>query len=138
MLVIRQQGIMIGIELVMDKESKKPYEPASRTGHKVIMEARKNGLMIRPLDDAIVIMPPLSILKQEIETICQVTYKAIKTVVKIRQFLLKNIPSCLFFCPSFLLRQQLHSWLCACCHALKTNKNFLRNLGIFFSGNRLR
>ena len=32
------------------------------------------------------------------------------------------------------LRQQLHSWLCACCRALKPNKNSAQS-GIFFSGN---
>ncbi len=34
------------------------------------------------------------------------------------------------------LRQQLHSRLCACCRALKSNKNSVQS-GIFFSGNRL-
>jgi adenosylmethionine-8-amino-7-oxononanoate aminotransferase len=48
-----------------------------RTGHRVILEARKLGAILRPLGDVIVLMPPLSITVAELETLAQITYEAI-------------------------------------------------------------
>ena len=57
---VRQQGMMAGIELARDKESGTPYPVEDRMGHRVIMAARKHGLIIRPLGDTIILMPPLA------------------------------------------------------------------------------
>jgi adenosylmethionine-8-amino-7-oxononanoate aminotransferase len=46
----------------------------------VIVEARKHGLIIRPLGNVIVIMPPLAISIEEIDRICEITYDAIRKV----------------------------------------------------------
>ena len=77
---VRQCGIMVGIELVKDKRTKESFESNLRIGNKVIMEARKLGIMLRPLSDVIVFMPPLSITIDEIDKICEVTYESIKKI----------------------------------------------------------
>jgi adenosylmethionine-8-amino-7-oxononanoate aminotransferase len=77
---VRQCGFMTGIELVADKGTKTPFPPQERMGFKVIMEARKRGVIIRPLGDVIVIMPPLSITEGELEELVAVVYQSIKTV----------------------------------------------------------
>ncbi|MFC1595996.1 adenosylmethionine--8-amino-7-oxononanoate transaminase [Candidatus Margulisiibacteriota bacterium] len=77
---IRQQGFMVGIELVADKRTNKPFAAAKRVGHQVIMEARKNGVIIRPLGDVIILMPPLSIQEKELAKLLEITCQAIKTV----------------------------------------------------------
>jgi adenosylmethionine-8-amino-7-oxononanoate aminotransferase len=77
---VRQCGFMVGIELVADRKTKKPYSVQQRIGHRVILEARKNGVIIRPLGDVIVLMPPLAISRQELDTLCDVVFAAIKTV----------------------------------------------------------
>jgi adenosylmethionine-8-amino-7-oxononanoate aminotransferase len=46
----------------------------------VIMEARKRGVIIRPLGDVIVIMPPLSISQAELEELVEVIYQSISVV----------------------------------------------------------
>ena len=69
---IRQTGYMVGIELVKNKKIKEPFEGNARMGHRVIMEARKHGVIIRPLGDVIVLMPPLSITECEIFTLVSV------------------------------------------------------------------
>jgi adenosylmethionine-8-amino-7-oxononanoate aminotransferase len=46
---IRQKGIMVGIELVKDRASKDPFPLKDNIGHQVTLEARKQGLIIRPL-----------------------------------------------------------------------------------------
>ena len=58
---IRQQGFMAGIELVEDRATRKPYPLEARVGHRVAQEARKRGLLLRPLGHVIVLMPPLSV-----------------------------------------------------------------------------
>lgn len=77
---IRNRGIMTGIELVKDKDSKQPFETAEKIAHKVCMEARKHGVIIRNLGDVIVLMPPLSITLSEIDLLCKATTEAIKSV----------------------------------------------------------
>ena len=69
---VRQWGYMVGIELVQDKSSAKNYRPEERIGHKVILEARKRGVMIRPLGDVIILMPPLSISDGELTALLDV------------------------------------------------------------------
>jgi adenosylmethionine-8-amino-7-oxononanoate aminotransferase len=77
---VRQCGFMTGIELVADKETRAPFPPQEKIGIKVILEARKRGVIIRPLGDVIVIMPPLSISQAELEELVEVIYQSIKTV----------------------------------------------------------
>jgi adenosylmethionine-8-amino-7-oxononanoate aminotransferase len=79
---IRQIGIMVGIELVADRTSKRPFEPIEKIGHRVILEARRRGLIIRPLGNVIVLMPPLSISTGEIERLCHVTFASIRAVTE--------------------------------------------------------
>lgn len=76
---VRRKGLIAGIELVKDKKGKEPYLLEPRIGRKVCMEARKYGLIIRPLGDTIVIMPPLSITKEEIKKIVKIVYRSIQT-----------------------------------------------------------
>jgi adenosylmethionine-8-amino-7-oxononanoate aminotransferase len=78
---VRQCGFMTGIELVADKETRAPFPPQEKIGIKVILEARKRGVIIRPLGDVIVIMPPLSISETELEELVEVIYQSIKTVI---------------------------------------------------------
>lgn len=77
---VRQWGYMVGIELVEDKQSRKSYAPENRIGYKVILEARKRNVMIRPLGDVIVLMPPLSITDRELTSLVDVVYESIVEV----------------------------------------------------------
>jgi len=79
---VRQNGFMVGIELVKDTKNKSFFEAKERVGHRVILEARKRGVIIRPLGDVIVLMPPLSISEKELKTLCDVTLESIKAVTE--------------------------------------------------------
>jgi adenosylmethionine-8-amino-7-oxononanoate aminotransferase len=72
---VRQRGTMVGIELA--RAQGVPYEPAERVGHRVVLEARKRGVIIRPLADVIVLMPPLAIPMDDLERLVRVTSDAI-------------------------------------------------------------
>ncbi len=69
---VRTIGLMAGIELVADKNTKEPYPQKDKIGHKVILKAREKGVIIRPLGDIIVILPPLVIEKNEIDELLSV------------------------------------------------------------------
>lgn len=77
---IRQCGFMLGIELVMDKKSRKLYPAGERMGMKVSGKARQEGLIIRPLGNVVVFMPPLSSTKKEIEEMLTILYESIRKV----------------------------------------------------------
>jgi adenosylmethionine---8-amino-7-oxononanoate aminotransferase len=79
---VRQWGYMVGIELVEDKATLKQYAPERRIGHKVILEARKRSVMVRPLGDIIILMPPLSISDDELAALLNVVYDSIRTVTE--------------------------------------------------------
>jgi len=63
---VRNAGLMAGVELVRDKNTKEPYDLEEKTGWRVAYQARENGVFIRPLGNVIVIMPPLSISEQNL------------------------------------------------------------------------
>jgi adenosylmethionine-8-amino-7-oxononanoate aminotransferase len=75
---IRQKGFIVGIELVKDKTAKQPYLWDERIGAQVCQEARNHGVILRPLGDVIVLMPPLSIDFPDLKKLIDVTYKSIK------------------------------------------------------------
>jgi adenosylmethionine---8-amino-7-oxononanoate aminotransferase len=67
---IRRRGFMTGIEL-----EEAPVE--ARLGHQVTMAARARGVMIRPLGDVVVLMPPLAITETELRRLVTVTAEAV-------------------------------------------------------------
>lgn len=78
---VRQRGLMVGIELVADQETGEPFPPGDRIGHRVILAARKRGVILRPLGDVIVLMPPLSVTLEELDTLSSVTAEAVAEVI---------------------------------------------------------
>ena len=67
---VRGRGFMVGIDLG-------EHNPALRMGHRVTVEARKRGVIIRPLGDVVVLMPPLSISKGDLRRLVEVTAESI-------------------------------------------------------------
>lgn len=79
---IRQWGFMVGIELVEDIVTGRPYPPEQRIGKQVILEARKRGVMLRPLGDVIILMPPLSTTDEELRCLVAVVSESIQAVTQ--------------------------------------------------------
>jgi adenosylmethionine-8-amino-7-oxononanoate aminotransferase len=74
---VRRCGFMCGIELAADPRSGLAYDPAQRMGHRVTLEARDRGAVIRPLGDVVVLMPPLAIEPEVLEELVEVTADSI-------------------------------------------------------------
>lgn len=70
---IRVQGLMAGVELASP-------DPAARWGRRVCAAAVKAGVLLRPLGDVVVVMPPLTIGAAEIERIVDVLEAAVAEV----------------------------------------------------------
>ncbi len=66
---IRQKGLMVGIELVADRETKQPFDSRRRVGAAVCTAIRMHGVIIRPLADTLVLMPPLAMERCELKQI---------------------------------------------------------------------
>jgi len=79
---IRQKGFMVGIEMVKEKETREPYPVELRMGHRVILEARKRGAILRPLGNVIVLMPPFCIKEVELKRLLKITYESIRVVTE--------------------------------------------------------
>ncbi len=79
---VRQRGLMVGIELVKDKSIKSQFDPADRVGHKVCMDTREHGVIIRPIGNTIIIMPPFSIKTAELKKIVQTVFESIKRITE--------------------------------------------------------
>jgi adenosylmethionine-8-amino-7-oxononanoate aminotransferase len=68
---VRRCGFMVGVDLG-------EHEPALRMGHRVTLEARRRGVIVRPLGDVIVLMPPLAISKDDLRRLVGVTAESIR------------------------------------------------------------
>jgi len=77
---IRRLGVMTGIELVADRKTGAAFDPALRVGNAVIEAAMERGVLIRPLGDVVILMPPLSITEAELDLLCDVTAECIESV----------------------------------------------------------
>ncbi|MBI4353054.1 MAG: adenosylmethionine--8-amino-7-oxononanoate transaminase [Candidatus Omnitrophica bacterium] len=75
---VRQAGFMAGIELVKDRATKEPYPLREKKGHGTALRARAKGVLIRPLGNVVVLMPPLSIHPRELRTLCRVVRESIE------------------------------------------------------------
>jgi len=78
---IRQVGFMVGIEIVKDRAAKLSFSYEQMTGYKICMKAREHGVLIRPLGDVIVLMPPLSITVEEIDLLVSAVVKSLSAVL---------------------------------------------------------
>jgi adenosylmethionine-8-amino-7-oxononanoate aminotransferase len=71
---VRSRGVMVGIDLGA-------HDPELRLGHRVTLEARKRGAMIRPLSDVVVLMPPLAISEAELEELLDICVESISAAL---------------------------------------------------------
>jgi adenosylmethionine-8-amino-7-oxononanoate aminotransferase len=71
-LEVRRCGTMTGIEVA---------SRGSRTGFEVCRRARRKGVLLRPLSDVVVLMPPLAIGDADLDELASVTVDCVREVV---------------------------------------------------------
>ncbi|MDX2170510.1 MAG: adenosylmethionine--8-amino-7-oxononanoate transaminase [Deltaproteobacteria bacterium] len=78
---VRQWGLMVGIELVSERATRAGFDPALKLGQRVVAAARRRGVILRPLGNVIILMPPLSISRAELDLLVAVTVESIAEAV---------------------------------------------------------
>jgi adenosylmethionine---8-amino-7-oxononanoate aminotransferase len=71
---VRRRGLMTGIELA-------GFPVELRMGHRVTLEARRRGAVVRPLGDVVILMPPLAIEGSELRRLVDIVEAAIVAAV---------------------------------------------------------
>jgi adenosylmethionine---8-amino-7-oxononanoate aminotransferase len=66
---VRQCGLIGAIELVRDRSTKEPFPWEEKRGLRVCDWARGQGVLVRPLGNVLVIMPPLSVSIDQLDQI---------------------------------------------------------------------
>ena len=74
---IRQRGLMVGIELVADRATRDPFPEHLQVGAEVARATRPRGVIVRPLGDVVVLMPPLAMTEEELSRLVSATSAAI-------------------------------------------------------------
>jgi adenosylmethionine-8-amino-7-oxononanoate aminotransferase len=80
---IRQRGFMVGIELVRSRALRTPFPFEWRVGALVCERARHYGVILRPLGNVIVLMPPLSVTIGELDMLVDVVQRSIDDVMAV-------------------------------------------------------
>ena len=78
----RGVGLVAGIELVKDKETKENFEPYGKKGMLLADVCQKNGLIVRAIGDVIAICPPLIITESQIDELFDILEASIEEVFK--------------------------------------------------------
>ncbi|MBX7220414.1 MAG: adenosylmethionine--8-amino-7-oxononanoate transaminase [Blastocatellia bacterium] len=79
---IRQRGLMAGIELTADKTAGTAYPVEWKMGYQVTDRCRAFGLILRPLGNVVVVMPPLAISAEQIDFLVDTLKKVIVEVTE--------------------------------------------------------
>ncbi len=75
---LRQIGTMVGFDILADVASATRYPAAERRAHRAVLHARERGVIIRPLADTMILMPPLTMPAELLERLVTTTAAAVK------------------------------------------------------------
>jgi adenosylmethionine-8-amino-7-oxononanoate aminotransferase len=74
---IRQHGMILAIELVADRASRKPYPWQERRGLEVYRHGLERGVLLRPLGNVVYFMPPYVISPEEVTLMARTAIEGI-------------------------------------------------------------
>ncbi len=78
----RREGLMMGLHLESDPARLEAYPPEAMTARKVILKAREKGVIIRPLGDTVILMPPLCIGEEDLDKLLEAAHESIEEVTE--------------------------------------------------------
>lgn len=74
---VRGAGLIAGVEMVADKESRRAFSAPGRIGAHAFAAAQENGLIVRAIGDTVALCPPLIITEDETHEMVNRLIKAI-------------------------------------------------------------
>lgn len=78
---IRSIGLINAVELVADKQTKRPFDSKLRIGYQVYKKALEKGVVLRPIGDILYFNPPLTIERDDMEIAVNVCRDSIKEIL---------------------------------------------------------
>ena len=78
---VRQRGLTAAIDLAPARDGAATFPVGDRTGLKVCLRARDHGLLLRPLGDSLLLVPPLCMSDVELRELVRRTAAAIRDVL---------------------------------------------------------
>ncbi|MER3428946.1 MAG: adenosylmethionine--8-amino-7-oxononanoate transaminase [Pyrinomonas sp.] len=75
---VRQAGFMVGIELVKDRATKEGFAYRDQVGWRVAHAARERGLLVRPIGNVLIFMPPLASTLEELQEMSHILCEAFR------------------------------------------------------------
>ncbi len=76
----RGVGLMGALELVADKDSKKPFDDRVEISERVATRALRHGLVCRPLGQAVVLAPPFIISDEQVDELFEILARVLDEV----------------------------------------------------------
>lgn len=78
---IRSIGLIHALELVADKDTKRPFQSELRIGYQIYKKALERGVLLRPLGNVIYLNPPLVMSKHDMDEVVAVCAACIEEVL---------------------------------------------------------
>jgi adenosylmethionine-8-amino-7-oxononanoate aminotransferase len=75
---VRQQGMILAIEMAKSVTKREPYPASERRGLRVYQYALEHGVVLRPLGNVIYFMPPYVINDDEIDLMCRIAIEGVE------------------------------------------------------------
>ncbi len=73
---VRGKGLMLAIDLVVDKQTRQPIDPAAGFANQVAAVARSEGVLVRPVGTKIILSPPLIFQQEDCDKLADALDKA--------------------------------------------------------------
>ena len=74
---VRGKQFMMCVEAVKDKETKEVFEPDAKIGARITRHCQQRGLLVRPLGHMNVLSPPLTLTRDQIDTLVETLRESI-------------------------------------------------------------
>ena len=79
---VRRVGLMAGFDLWRDAEQGLLFAADERRAHRAVLVAREAGVIVRPLGDTMVLMPPLALPDELLERLVSVVASAVERATR--------------------------------------------------------
>ena len=77
---IRQEGTVVGVELVRNWKTRQPFDLSERAGIRVCEEMANHGVLSRPIGNVVVLMPPYCTTAEQAEEIVWALKQSVQKV----------------------------------------------------------
>lgn len=74
---VRQTGMILAVEMVAERDGRRPFDPGERRGLRAYRHALERGVVLRPLGDILYWMPPYCIDETGLRHLAEVTLSAV-------------------------------------------------------------